>query len=88
MLGQRCLRYANILKEFGEHLESRHQEKGRPENSRWNKSFAIPEDDFSSEARYFFNSALQVYRDIGREISVEVAEIHIALARLVKPRSA
>ena len=58
------LRYARILKEFAEHLESRHQEKGRPENSRWNKSFAIPEDDLSSEARFFYNTSLQTYTEI------------------------
>ncbi len=38
---QQTLRYAQVLKEFAEHLESRHQERGRPENSRWNKDFAI-----------------------------------------------
>ena len=58
------LRYARILKEFAEHLESRHQEKGRPENSRWNKSFAIPEDDLSSEARFFYNTSLQTFTEI------------------------
>jgi len=52
------MRYARVLKEFAEHLESRHQEKGRPENSRWNKSFAIVEDDLSSEARFFYNTSM------------------------------
>jgi len=55
-----------VLKEFAEQLESRHQEKGRLENSRWNKSFAIQEDDLSSEARFFFNTALATLRDIVR----------------------
>lgn len=63
VLGAQSHRYALVLKEFAEHLESRHQEKGRPENSRWNKSFAIPEDDLSSEARFFYNTALQTLRD-------------------------
>lgn len=60
----RSLKYARILKEFAEHLESRHQELGRPENSRWNKSFAIPENDLSVEARFFYNSSLQTLKEI------------------------
>jgi len=39
---------------MAEHLESRHQERGRPENSRWNKSFAVSEDELSMESRYYF----------------------------------
>lgn len=53
--------YASVVKEFAEHLESRHQEQGKPQNSRWNKSFAIAEDNLSMEARYFFQMALQIY---------------------------
>lgn len=64
VLGPNCLKYALVLKEFAEHLESRHQEKGRPENSRWNKSFAIPEDDLSSEARFYYTTALQTLKEL------------------------
>ncbi len=64
VLGNKSLKYARVLKEFATHLESRHQERGRPENSRWNKSFAIPEDDLSSESRFFYNTALQTLKDI------------------------
>jgi hypothetical protein len=52
------VKYARALKEFAEHLESRHQENGRPQNSRWNKSSAIIDDDLSNEARYFFQNSL------------------------------
>jgi hypothetical protein len=86
--GSTTLKYARILKEFAKHLESRHQEKGRPENSRWNRSFAIVEDDLSSEARFFYNTSLQTLKDIGQEFTIDAAEIYVGLARLVKPRSA
>lgn len=74
------------MKELAEHMESRHQESGRPQNSRWNKSAAILEDDLSNEARYFFKNALEVFIDAGMQFSVETAEIYTAIARLFKQR--
>ena len=66
--GQQNIHYARVLKEFAEHLESRHQERGRPENSRWNRNFAVPEDELSMESRYFYQNALQILKDIVRLI--------------------
>mmetsp|Transcript_10433 Transcript_10433/g.10474 ORF Transcript_10433/g.10474 Transcript_10433/m.10474 type:complete len:297 (-) Transcript_10433:106-996(-) len=86
--GNASYEYGKILKEFAEQLESRHQEKGRPENSRWNKSFAIGEDELSMESRYFYKNAFKCLQEIGLELSIEMAEIYIGLARLFKPRAA
>jgi len=62
--GQQTINYAKMLKEFATHLESRHQEGGRPENSRWNRSAAILEDDLSMEARYFFQISLKIIQEL------------------------
>jgi len=40
-----------VYKEAANHLEERHAENGKPQNSRWNKCAAIPEDILSTEAR-------------------------------------
>ena len=49
---------------MGEHLESRHQERGRPENSRWNKCAGIAEDELSMESRYYYQNSLQAFTDM------------------------
>ena len=53
---------ANVYKEFADHLMSRHQEKGRPEYVLWNKCANIPDDQFSSDARLYFEKAISVYQ--------------------------
>ena len=71
--GGNTLKYALVLKELAEHLESRHQEKGRPENSLWNHSAAIIEDDQSMEARYFYELSLENMKRCRAENSLETA---------------
>mmetsp|Transcript_12626 Transcript_12626/g.17037 ORF Transcript_12626/g.17037 Transcript_12626/m.17037 type:complete len:195 (+) Transcript_12626:421-1005(+) len=46
------LPFVTTLKEAGLHLESLHMERGNLNNSRWNRCAAIPEDDYSTQARY------------------------------------
>ena len=84
--GHESMQYVRVLKELAGQLESRHQERGRPENSRWNRAQAIVEDEISMESRYFFETALQVLFVMGKELTVEAAEIYVELARLVKPK--
>jgi hypothetical protein len=43
--------YAKVLKEFGEHMMSRHAEGGRPEHSKWNRCGSVRENALSVEAR-------------------------------------
>ena len=62
-------------------LEERHNEKGRPENSRWNKSTAIPDDMYSKEARLLLKECIKTFR----YMSTEVANIKMSEARLTKP---
>jgi len=40
--------------------ELKHQEKGRPEFSSWNRSAKIPDDKYSSVARYNFNKIITI----------------------------
>jgi hypothetical protein len=56
--GEESKNTAKILKEFAEHLEQRHAERGRPEYSRWNKCANIPEDNLSADARYYYQKCL------------------------------
>lgn len=42
--GSESLEVAKVMKEVAHHFEERHCEKGRPENSRWNRCAAIPEN--------------------------------------------
>ena len=66
-------------------LEDRHQEKGRSENSRWNDSASIPEDDCSMEGRYFYQTALILYEKNNMEFTSKNAEWYLGLAQLFKP---
>ena len=50
VLGQDNLQTARVIKEVAQHLEDRHTERGRPENSRWNRCHAIDPDEVSKEA--------------------------------------
>jgi hypothetical protein len=73
--GHSSLEYAKLLREFAKHLEERHQEKGRPEYSRWNKSGMILEDALSDEARINLREAFEVYEINGMSMSTQVADI-------------
>ena len=42
--GANSLEVANLFYEFAKHVEERHEERGRPENSRWNRCASVPED--------------------------------------------
>ena len=62
-------------------LEELHNQNGRPENSRWNKSASIPDDAYSKEARLLLKEALGLHR----QMTTDVASIKMSLARLCKP---
>eukprot|EP00343_Euplotes_focardii_P005426 CAMPEP_0205814878 /NCGR_PEP_ID=MMETSP0205-20121125/20282_1 /ASSEMBLY_ACC=CAM_ASM_000278 /TAXON_ID=36767 /ORGANISM="Euplotes focardii, Strain TN1" /LENGTH=134 /DNA_ID=CAMNT_0053099897 /DNA_START=141 /DNA_END=542 /DNA_ORIENTATION=+ len=76
---------ADLLLELAQQLENRHQENGRKENSRWNESASIPEDDFSMESRYFFQTALLLYEKNNFEFTSKNGECYLGLAQLFKP---
>ena len=50
-----------VYKEFAEHLQSRHEEKGRLEYSMWNRSTNIPEDELSGDAKVYYNKAIVAF---------------------------
>jgi hypothetical protein len=54
---------AKLYKEYAEQLQSRHEEKGRPEYSIWNRSANIKEDDLSADARFYYNKAAIAFRE-------------------------
>ncbi|KAL0222925.1 hypothetical protein P9112_002315 [Eukaryota sp. TZLM1-RC] len=54
---------ATITLEVANHFESRHQENGRPEHSRWNRSAGIADDEHSTKARELYNETVK-YSDI------------------------
>ena len=56
------MHYALRAKELAEQLESRHQEAGRPQNSRWNRSSNIPEDYLSAAASNYYKEAIRAFR--------------------------
>ena len=70
-----------------EQLESRHQEGGRPENSRWNKCAGVPEDSLSTEARELYTKALHIREKSQGQYGQGVAECWVSLARLGKEES-
>lgn len=43
--------------------EIKHQEKGRPEFSSWNRSAKIPDDRYSSVARYNYNKIISIHAE-------------------------
>jgi len=82
--GPDALATAKVRKEFATHLQERHSERGRPENSRWNRSAAVPEDALSTEARQLFREARVGFNRQAAVWSSEVANITMALACLCK----
>jgi len=85
VLGSQSLEVAKVVKEAARHFEERHCEHGRPENSRWNKCAAIPEDQESVEARQNYHEALAIYKANNIRYSTEIADCYMSLAKLVKP---
>eukprot|EP00826_Nyctotherus_ovalis_P055504 TRINITY_DN7372_c0_g2_i1.p1 TRINITY_DN7372_c0_g2~~TRINITY_DN7372_c0_g2_i1.p1 ORF type:complete len:129 (-),score=34.19 TRINITY_DN7372_c0_g2_i1:68-454(-) len=55
------VQYADAAFEYASHLESLHEEKGDPLNSKWNRSALIPPSKHSELAIFFFQEALKVY---------------------------
>ncbi|KAL0228650.1 hypothetical protein GEMRC1_013270 [Eukaryota sp. GEM-RC1] len=51
---------ADVLIEVAGHYESRHQESGRPEHSRWNRSAGIPESELSEKARGLYSEVVSL----------------------------
>ena len=82
--GSDALATAKVRKEFARQLEERHNENGKPENSRWNRSYAVPEDALSAEARQLYREARVGFSMQAAIWSSEVAGITMALAKLVK----
>ncbi|KAL0209527.1 hypothetical protein RCL1_008365 [Eukaryota sp. TZLM3-RCL] len=69
---------ANIFYQIANHFESRHQEKGRPEHSRWNKSAGIQEDDLSKISREYFTEAIKMIDlAMGQNGGSNYASIHV-----------
>jgi hypothetical protein len=63
------------------HFESRHAEKGRPENSRWNRCAYVPRDALSDEAWHYYTKCLELKTSLFRR-----AQCLLGLARLSKKR--
>lgn len=55
------VQYADTAFEYAAHLESLHEEKGNPLNSKWNRSALVPPSKHSELAIFFFQEALKVY---------------------------
>eukprot|EP01017_Pseudomicrothorax_dubius_P043460 TRINITY_DN7240_c0_g1_i3.p2 TRINITY_DN7240_c0_g1~~TRINITY_DN7240_c0_g1_i3.p2 ORF type:complete len:242 (+),score=73.26 TRINITY_DN7240_c0_g1_i3:914-1639(+) len=77
---------ARVFKEFAEHLEERHQERGKPHYSLWNRSYFVQENELSAEARFNHQKAIAAFVRSGDELNPEIAECFVALARLVKEK--
>jgi len=69
---------------LGMHLESRFQEAGRPEFSRWNRSAGIEPTALSKEAQGMFQQALMIRETLYGDLSLKVADCYRALARLAQ----
>ena len=82
--GTNNIKCAEVLREFAIQLEQRHCERGRPEYSKWNRAAAVPEDSFSIEARQMNREAKEIYKQSGYNMAVEVADISISIAKLIK----
>eukprot|EP00744_Colponema_vietnamica_P001049 GILI01001788.1.p1 GENE.GILI01001788.1~~GILI01001788.1.p1 ORF type:complete len:1045 (+),score=336.05 GILI01001788.1:182-3316(+) len=82
--GPQDIRTAHVVIELAEQMESRHQEKGRPEASRWNRCHGVPSDELSEESRMLYQRGLEMLEKINGSYDIEVAECYIALARLSK----
>eukprot|EP00698_Gefionella_okellyi_P020152 TRINITY_DN6297_c0_g1_i1.p1 TRINITY_DN6297_c0_g1~~TRINITY_DN6297_c0_g1_i1.p1 ORF type:complete len:1269 (+),score=363.22 TRINITY_DN6297_c0_g1_i1:61-3867(+) len=65
-------------------LESRHQEQGRPERSRWNRSAGVPADNTSAEAELYYTKALKTRKEYLGFYHEDVARCYLGLARLYK----
>lgn len=76
--------FVQVLTESAAQLESRHAEHGKPENSRWNKCAAIPDDDESNQARYKNTQAFNLLKDLKKDKTILAAQVLTALARLTK----
>jgi len=59
--GQKSKQTALVYKEYAQHLQERHEEKGRPEYSAWNHAANIKEDDFSAEGRIYYQKAIDAF---------------------------
>ena len=82
--GDESLETAKVLKEAAIHFESRHCEKGKPENSRWNRAANIPDDEKSVEARNLYIEAEAIFRLNDRELCTDMAELCMSKAKLTK----
>lgn len=75
---------AAVFMEAAEQLESRHTEKGRPENSRWNKCAKIATDELSREAEDYYRRALRIFESTCGLYDLRVAQCYLALSRICK----
>jgi len=75
---------AAVFMEAAEQLEGRHAERGRPENSRWNKCAKVPTDELSREAEDYHRRALRIFESTAGVYDLRVAQCYLALSRLCK----
>ena len=80
----RSVEFIEALKESAQQLESIHQEKGKPEYSKWNQCAAIPDDNASTQARYKFTQALDLLKALDMRKTILSAEVLMSLAKLTK----
>ena len=69
-------------------IRCRHCERGRPEQSRWNRCVGVPADGLSAEAEDYYRKALKVREDALGFYHEDVASCYVALARLQKDQPA
>eukprot|EP00743_Colponemidia_sp_Colp-15_P010245 GILK01011263.1.p1 GENE.GILK01011263.1~~GILK01011263.1.p1 ORF type:complete len:1014 (+),score=191.11 GILK01011263.1:62-3103(+) len=84
IFGVSSIQLVDTLKEFADHLESRHQERGRPEFSRWNRCHNVDEDALSVEARSVLTRAIKLVEAERGPYDVDVADCYVSLARMSK----
>lgn len=75
---------ADVYVELAAQLESRHQEKGRPQNSRWNRAGGVARDELSEQAEKYYQLALQIYDGFFGFYHRKVARCYLGLARVMK----
>lgn len=60
VFGESSVKTTKYLFHLAQITELKHQEKGRPEFSSWNRSAKIPDDKHSSVARYNYNKIISI----------------------------
>lgn len=88
VFGREHPRTADAYYALAQQLESRHAERGRPEQSRWNRNAGVPTDALSQEAEENYRKALKIREDSYGFYHGDVASCYLGLARLQKDQPA